>query len=133
MATKKTSKKSASSTTTKNSSGKYVFIDSVLAGILETATVSKKGEVVLKKTELKGILEASLLEAGKAAAKGEKVRLPVIGTLMMKDVPARKAGKVMNRFTGEMVDQEARPASRKPRWSFPKSLKDLFAEKKNWK
>lgn len=129
MAKKKTSKKSSA----KNVSDKYVFIDSVLAGILETATVNKKGEVVLKKTELKGILEASLSEAGKAAARGEKVRLPVIGTLMMKDVPARKAGKVMNRFTGEMVDQAARPASRKPRWSFPKSLKDLFAEKKNWK
>lgn len=118
---------------TSNVSSKYVFIDSVLAGVLETATTNKKGEVVLKKAELKAVLEASFLEAGKAAARGEKVRLPVIGTLMMKDVPARKAGKVMNRFSGEMVDQAARPASRKPRFSFPKSLKDLFAEKKNWK
>mgnify|MGYP001425911434 CR=1 FL=1 len=127
MATKKSTTKK---TTTEK---KYAFVDSLLEGIISTATVNKKGEVVIKKAELKAIVESSLLEAGKVAARGDKVRLPVIGTLMMKDVPARKAGKALNRFTGEMVDVAARAASRKPRWSFPKSLKDLFADKKNWK
>jgi nucleoid DNA-binding protein len=132
VATKKTTKK-APATKAKASNGKYSFLDSLLEGVVESTSVNKKGEVVLKKSDLKQALEASLLEAGKAAARGEKVRLPVIGTLMMKDVAARKAGKALNRFTGEMVDVAARPASRKPRWSFPKSLKDLFADKKNWK
>ena len=36
------------------------------------------------------------------------------------------------RFTGEAIDIKARPASKKPRWSFPRSLKDTFADKKNW-
>lgn len=131
MATKKATKKAPAAKA--RSGGKYNFVESVLEGIIEVASVNKKGEVVLKKADLKQVLESSLMEAGKTAAHGEKVKLPVIGTLMMKDVPARKAGKALNRFTGEMVDVAARPASRKPRWSFPKSLKEVFADKKNWK
>ncbi len=134
MATKKTTKKTAKKTASKAKAvEKYSFIDSVLEGVKEVASVNKKGEVVLKKTDLKQVLEASLQEAARRAARGEKIRFPVIGSLMMKEVAARKAGKMLNRFTGEMVDVAARPASRKPRWSFPKSLKDLFADKKNWK
>ena len=132
MATKKTTKKSPAAKA-KASNGKYSFLDSLHEGIVELASVNRKGEVVLKKSDLKQALEACLLEAAKAAARGEKVRLPVIGTLMMKHVAARKDGKILNRFTGEMVDVTARPASRKPRWSFPKSLKDLFADRNNWK
>lgn len=132
MASEKTTMK-APAAKAKASNGQYLFLDSLLEGIVESTSVNKKGEVVLKKSDLKRVLEASMLEAGKAAARGEKVRFPVIGTLMMKDVPARKAGKALNRFTGEMIDVAARSASRKPRWSFPKSLKDLFADKKNWK
>jgi nucleoid DNA-binding protein len=47
-------------------------------------------------------------------------------------VAARKAGKGINRFTGEEIMVEARPASKKPRWSFPKALKDVFGNKKHW-
>jgi nucleoid DNA-binding protein len=132
VATKKTAKK-PSDRKPASSSEKFSLLESLLEGILQASSVNKKGEIVLKKADLKRVLETTLLEAGRAAARGEKVRFPVIGTLMMKDVAARKAGKTLNRFTGEMVEVAARPASRKPRWSFPKSLKDLFADKKNWK
>ncbi len=55
-----------------------------------------------------------------------------IGALVRKEVKARKAGKGVNPFTGEAIDVKARPASKKPRWSFPKSLKETFANKRNW-
>jgi hypothetical protein len=28
---------------------------------------------------------------------------------------------------------KARPESKKPRWSFPRSLKEVFSNKRNWK
>ena len=45
---------------------------------------------------------------------------------------ARKAGKGVNPFTGEEMMIKARPATKKPRWSFPRSLKETFANKKFW-
>ena len=45
---------------------------------------------------------------------------------------ARKAGKGKNPFTGEEIMLKARPESRKPRWSFPRMVKETFASKKNW-
>ena len=68
----------------------------------------------------------------KAAAAGERVRFPVIGALARKDVKARKAGKGVNPFTGEAMMIKARPASKKPRWSFPKAVKEIYANKRNW-
>jgi nucleoid DNA-binding protein len=111
---------------------KYSFVDEVYQGILEIAEVDRKGEVKIKKSELKGLLETAMEVGARAAVKGQRVKLPFIGTLTRKDVPARKAGKATNPFTGEPMVVKARPASMKPRWSFPKSMKDLFAEKKNW-
>ena len=70
--------------------------------------------------------------AAKAAASGERIRFPVIGALVRKDVKARKSGKGVNPFTGEPMTIKARPASKKPRWSFPKSLKETFANKRYW-
>jgi len=112
---------------------KYSFIEDLHQKILAIASVNNKGEVVIKKADLKQALEEVFTNASKEAVKGNRVRFPVIGVLTMKDIPARKAGKQKNPFTGEMVDVPARPASRKPRWSFPKTLKDFFADKKNWK
>ncbi|GIX41857.1 MAG: hypothetical protein KatS3mg129_1590 [Leptospiraceae bacterium] len=132
MAVKKNTKKSNDSSKNKTSK-KYNVIDDLHEQILKIATVNSKGEVVIKKADLKKALEEVFTNASKEAAKGNRVRFPVIGILTMKDVPARKAGKQKNPFTGEMVDVPARPASRKPRWSFPKSLKEFFADKKNWK
>ena len=67
-----------------------------------------------------------------AAAGGERVRFPVIGALVRKEVKARKSGKGVNPFTGEAMEIKARPATKKPRWSFPRSLKDTFANKRHW-
>ena len=63
---------------------------------------------------------------------GERVRFPVIGALVRKEVKARKAGKGVNPFTGEAMDIKARPATKKPRWSFPRTLKETFSNKKHW-
>jgi nucleoid DNA-binding protein len=78
------------------------------------------------------ILENAFSTGAKTAAGGERVRFPVIGTLVRKEVKARKAGKGVNPFTGEPMEIKARPATKKPRWSFPKSLKETFANKKYW-
>lgn len=111
---------------------KYSFLNDFHAHVLKTATVTRKGEVRIKRTDLKNALETCLTNGAKAAAGGERVRFPVIGTLVSKDVKARKAGKGVNPFTGEEMMIKARPASKKPRWSFPRSLKETFANKKYW-
>jgi nucleoid DNA-binding protein len=56
----------------------------------------------------------------------------VIGAIGRKEVKARKAGKGINPFTKEEMVIKARLASQKPRWGFPKALKETFANKKNW-
>lgn len=111
---------------------KYSFINEVQEGLLKCASVTRKGEIRIKRSELKACLEAAFTNGAKAAASGERVRFPVIGTLVRKDVKARKAGKGVNPFTGEPMEIKARPATKKPRWSFPRSLKDTFANKRNW-
>ncbi|MCB1166114.1 MAG: HU family DNA-binding protein [Leptospiraceae bacterium] len=132
---KKAAKKSAKKTvkTTKASSnGKFSFVDDLLDEIQEVIQVDKKGQAKIKKTDLKGALEATFERAGKAAAAGQRVRFPAIGALARGEIKARKAGKATNPFTGEEMQVSARPASKKPRWSFPKSLKETFANKRNW-
>jgi len=116
----------------KKKNNKYSFINAVYEGVLKNAEVSKKGQIRLKRSELKSTLENAFLSGAKAAASGERVRFPVIGALVRKEVKARKAGKGVNPFTGEPMEIKARPASKKPRWSFPRSLKDTFANKRNW-
>jgi nucleoid DNA-binding protein len=111
---------------------KFSFADELYSGILEIAETAKDGSVRLKKSDLKKTLEDAFEKAAHAAASGERVRFPIIGILARKDVAARKAGKGINRFTGEEIMVEARPASKKPRWSFPKALKDVFGNKKHW-
>jgi nucleoid DNA-binding protein len=111
---------------------KYSFVNEVYEGILKTAEVTRKGTVRVKRSDLKATLENAFLTGAKAAASGERVRFPVIGALVRKEVKARKAGKGVNPFTGEPMEIKARPATKKPRWSFPRSLKDTFANKRNW-
>ena len=96
------------------------------------ATVSRKGEIKIKRSELKNCIETAFQSGAKAAAGGERVRFPVIGALVRRDVKARKAGKGTNPFTGEEIMVKARPESKKPRWSFPKGMKETFANKKFW-
>lgn len=132
-AAKKSAKKAAKKGTTKSASnGKYAFVDDLLEEIHPMIQVDKKGQAKIKKTDLKAALETTFERAGKAAAQGQRVRFPVIGALVRSEVKARKAGKQINPFTGEEMMVAARPASKKPRWSFPKNLKETFANKRNW-
>ena len=112
--------------------GKYSFINEVYEGALKAAEVSRSGTVRMKRADIKAAIESAFTTGAVAAAGGERVRFPVIGALVRKEVKARKAGKGVNPFTGEPIDVKARPASKKPRWSFPKSLKETFGNKRNW-
>jgi nucleoid DNA-binding protein len=111
---------------------KYSFINLVHEGMMKAAVVTRKGEIRIKRADVKTVIETAFIDGAKAAASGERVRFPVIGALVRKEVKARKAGKGVNPFTGEPMEIKARPASKKPRWSFPRSLKETFANKKNW-
>jgi nucleoid DNA-binding protein len=111
---------------------KYSFINEVYEGVLQSAEVNRKGQIRMKRTDIKKCIEDAFLNGARAAAGGERVRFPVIGALVRKEVKARKAGKGVNPFTGEAMEIKARPATKKPRWSFPKSLKETFANKRNW-
>jgi len=101
-------------------------------GITKTIAVTRKGEPRLKRSDLRAAVEKVFQSAVVAAAGGERVRFPVVGALVRRDVKARKSGKGVNPFTGEPMTIKARPESKKPRWSFPKSLKETFANKRHW-
>ena len=111
---------------------KYSFVDELHGRLLKAIEVTRKGEARLKRTTLKQTLEETFENGAKSAAGGERVRFPVIGALVRKDVKARKAGKGVNPFTGEEIMIKARAASKKPRWSFPKKTKEIFANKRFW-
>lgn len=111
---------------------KYSFINEVAESVTKAAQVTRKGEVRIKRADLKAAIENAFINGAKAAASGERVRFPVIGALVRKEVKARKSGKGVNPFTGEPMEIKARPATKKPRWSFPRGLKDTFANKRNW-
>lgn len=111
---------------------RFSIINEMHESLLKTAVVTRKGEVKIKRTDFKKIFEDTFMRGAKLAAGGERVRFPVIGTLRRADVKARKGGKGKNPFTGEEITIKARPATKKPRWSFPKATKEIFANKKFW-
>ena len=111
---------------------KFHLINELHEQIMKIATMTKNGQVRINRTELKQTIENTFTAAAKTAASGERVRFPVIGAIVRKEVAARKAGKGINPFTKEEIMVKARPASKKPRWSFPRTLKDTFANKRNW-
>lgn len=112
---------------------KYNLIQELHEGLLKAVQVNRNGTVKLKRADVKAVLENTFNTAAKRAVKGERIRFPVIGALVRKDVVAKKGGlKTTNPFTGEPMVTKARPASKKPRWSFPKALKETFANKKHW-
>jgi nucleoid DNA-binding protein len=127
--TKTTTKKTATKTK-KNT--KFSMINELHEALLTIATAGKNGAVKIKRTDLKNAIEGTFMNGAKKAASGERVRFPIIGVLARRDVKARKSGKGVNPFTGEEITIKARPESKKPRWSFPKNLKETFADKKNW-
>ena len=101
--------------------------------LLASVEVTRKGEARLKRAAVREAVDSVFGEVALRAAKGQRVRLPVIGALVRKDVKARKAGKGINPFTKEPMKIKARAASKKPRWSFPKSLRQTFGKKSNWR
>lgn len=111
---------------------KFSIINKIHEDMVKIATVTRSGEVRIKRADVRTIVEGAFEEGAKAAASGERIRFPVIGALVRKDVKARKSGKGVNPFTGEPMEIKARPATKKPRWSFPKSLKETFANKRYW-
>ncbi len=111
---------------------KFSFVNHLYEKVLPLAQVTKNGEVRMKKSELKKVIEDTLLDAAKRASSGERIRFPVIGAIVSKEVKARKAGKGIDPFTKKPIVIKARPASKKPRWSFPKTIKETFSNKKNW-
>ena len=112
--------------------GKFSVINELHEAILTIASAGKNGQVKVKRSDLKNVIETTFTQGAKKAASGERVRFPVIGVLARRDVKSRKAGKGLNPFTGEEIMIKARPESKKPRWSFPKNLKETFSDKKNW-
>jgi nucleoid DNA-binding protein len=129
---KTTAKKATTKTAAKKSGGKFSLLNNLHEAIIAMAAAGKNGVVKIKRADLKAALENTILEGAKRAASGERVRFPVIGVLARRDVKGRKAGKGVNPFTGEEIMVKARPESKKPRWSFPKTMKETVAEKKNW-
>ena len=111
---------------------KFSFVNEVYESVLKSAEVSRTGKIKIKRTDIKEAIEKAFTAGAVAAAGGERIRFPVIGALVRKEVKARKAGKGVNPFTGEAMDIKARPATKKPRWSFPRTLKDTFANKRYW-
>jgi len=112
---------------------RYNIINEIHEGLLKTIQVTKNGTVKLKRADVKALIENTFTAAAKQAAGGERVRLPVLGALVRKEVAARKGGvKTINPFTKEPMTTKARPATKKPRWSFPKQLKEIFGNKKHW-
>src|SRR5207253_11448012 len=87
--------------------------------------LTEKGQKV-KKSDLNWAVKDAFQAAIAAGARGMRVRFPEIGALASRDVKARKAGKGTNPFTGESIMLKARPASKKPRWSFPKAVREAY-------
>ena len=78
----------------------------------------------LPKTQVRQIVDDTLGTVHDAIAKVGKVRLKGIGTIKTKKVPARKGGKlVRNPFTGEMVKQKPKPASKKVKLTAAQDLR----------
>jgi nucleoid DNA-binding protein len=89
-------------------------------------SLTEKGHKV-KKADLNWAVKDAFQSAIAAGARGMRVRFPEIGAMASRDVKARKAGKGTNPFTGESIMLKARPASKKPRWSFPKAVREAYS------
>ncbi len=88
-----------------------------------------RGNGKIRRSDLRQAVEEVFEHAVACGAGGQRVRFPVIGALAWREVKARRAGMGKNPFTGEAMMLKARPASRKPRWSFPKSVRETFARR----
>lgn len=80
---------------------KFSLINQLHENTLKIAQVTKKGEIRIKRADLKKMIEETFMGAAKEAASGTRVRFPVIGAIGRKEVKPRKAGKGINPFTKE--------------------------------
>lgn len=96
------------------------FTKSELYRVLAGRADVTKAQVGSIFEELVGIMKLHLQKDGP-----EKFVLPGMLKMIVKNVPAKKARKGVNPFTGEPTMFKAKPASRKVKVAALKSLKDL--------
>src|SRR5438105_15943953 len=87
--------------------------------------LTEKGHKV-KKSDLSWAVKDAFEGAVASGARGMRVRFPEIGALASRDVKARQPGKGTNPFTAESIMLKPRPASKKPRWSFPTAVREAY-------
>lgn len=122
---KKSARKKKASGSTAVSAGPLSRVSKVYTKGTLLSTLSERTGVARKDvgailTELTVIVEGHLKRGGPG-----KFTLPGMLKMTVKNVPARKARKGINPFTGEPTTFKAKPASRKVRVTALKALKEM--------
>lgn len=97
-----------------------VYTKSALLGTLSERTGLSKKEVSEVLTQLTLVVEGHLKKGGPG-----KFTMPGMLKMSVKSVPAKKARKGINPFTGEPTTFKAKPASRKVKVTALKALKEM--------
>lgn len=97
-----------------------VYTKGALLTTLAERTGLARKDVGAVLTELTVVVEGHIKRGGPG-----KFTLPGILKMTVKNVPAKKARKGINPFTGEMTTFKAKPASRKVRVTPLKALKEM--------
>lgn len=97
-----------------------VYTKSDILNTLSERTGLARKEVGSVLSELTVVVEGHLKRGGPG-----KFTLPGMLKMTVKNVPAKKARKGINPFTGEMTTFKAKPASRKVRCTPLKALKEM--------
>jgi len=98
------------------------YTKSTLLSTLAARTSLARKEVNNVLSQLSSIVAAHLKKGGPG-----KFMLPGLLKLVVKQVPAKKARKGINPFTGEQTTFKAKPASRKVKVTALKNLKEMTA------
>ena len=80
----------------------------------------------MKRTQIRDILNATVDVAATNSPRARGCTIPGLGKLYWRLRKAQKAGKGINRFTGEEMDVKARPAEWRPKFRLMKAGKDLM-------
>ena len=97
-----------------------MYTKSTLLSTLSDRTGLSRKEVSAVIEELTNVVEAHVKRGGPG-----KFTLPGVLKMTVKNVPARKARKGINPFTGEPTTFKAKPASRKVKVTALKALKEM--------
>lgn len=122
---KKTARKKKSATAAKAVAGPLsrvsrVYTKSLLLNTLSERTGLARKDVSAVLSELTVVVEGHIKRGGPG-----KFTLPGVLKMTVKNVPAKKARKGINPFTGEPTTFKAKPASRKVRVTPLKALKEM--------